>query len=45
MLLSRVLPIEEVGPFVDALALIITTGIIWYGRHRVGDITWWGGRK
>jgi len=45
MLLSQVLPLEEVGPFVDSAALLITTGIIWYGRYRAGDITWYGGRR
>jgi hypothetical protein len=42
MLLSQVLPLEEVGPVVDAVALIVTTSLIWYGRYRQGDITWWG---
>jgi hypothetical protein len=45
MLLSQVLPVEEVGPVVDAFALIITTGIIWYGRYRQGDITWYGTKR
>ena len=45
MLLAQVLPLEEVNPFVDAVALIVTTLTIWYGRYRIGDITWWGGRK
>jgi hypothetical protein len=45
MLLSQWMPLEEVGPFVDSAALIITTIVIWYGRYRQGDITWWGAKK
>lgn len=45
MILSQFLPLEEVSPFVDAVILVVTTVLIWYGRWRVGDITWWGGRK
>lgn len=45
MLLSQILPLEEVAPFVDAVVLIGTTAMIWWGRYRLGDITWWGGRK
>ncbi len=45
MLLSQILPIEEVGPVVDAVVLILSTVMIWWGRYRLGDITWWGGRK
>ena len=45
MILSQWLPLEEVSPFIDAVALIVTTGIAWYGRYRLGDITWYGARK
>lgn len=45
LVLSQFLPLEEVSPFVDSAALIITTLVIWYGRYRQGDINWFGGKK
>jgi len=42
LLLSQVLPLEEVEPVINALTLVISTLMIWYGRYRQGDITWYG---
>ncbi len=44
-ILAQFLPVEELNQFIDAGVTIAALLTAWYGRYRVGDITWWGGRK
>ena len=44
-ILAQFVPIEEVNQFLDAIVTIGLLGLAWYGRWRVGDITWYGSRK
>jgi hypothetical protein len=45
VLLSIVLPVEEVNAFVDAVMVIVGLLMAWYGRYRIGGITILGTRK
>lgn len=38
-------PIEEVSKLLDASLTIAGILLAWYGRIRIGDITWYGVRK
>lgn len=38
-------PIEEVSKFLDAAVSIVGLVLIWWGRIRLGDLTWYGTRK
>lgn len=40
-ILSQFIPMEEAQTIASALGIIIA----WYGRYRIGDITWFGTRK
>jgi len=42
---SQFLPAEEVGILVNAVVTIIGILLAWWGRYRIGDITWYGARK
>ncbi len=44
-IMVQFLPVEEVNQFLDAAITVVLLLTAWYGRVRVGDITWWGKRK
>lgn len=48
MLLSLILTPEEtniVMSFIEQALLVIGIGLAYWGRYRIGDITWFGTRK
>ena len=44
-LLAKVIPLEQASQFVDTAIQLIGIALAWYGRYRIGDITWYGTRK
>lgn len=42
---GEIFPKEEVANVVNAIMQIIGVLGIWYGRIRLRDLHWWGGRK
>jgi MFS-type transporter involved in bile tolerance (Atg22 family) len=36
---------EQIANFINVGGLIISAVVIWWGRYRKGDITWYGVKK
>lgn len=44
-LLAKVIPVEQASQFVDTAIQLIGIALAYYGRIRLGDLTWYGTRK